>query len=79
MTTAESTAALEQLIERSASPPEVARFLERLTTAQPDAPARLAGDPGLAQALVAVVAASRSLARLCEKDPAALEVLAHLG
>lgn len=78
VTTAESTAALEQLIERSATPPEVARFLERLAGAQPDAPGRLSGDPALAQALVAVVAASRSLARLCEQEPAALEVLAHL-
>jgi [glutamine synthetase] adenylyltransferase / [glutamine synthetase]-adenylyl-L-tyrosine phosphorylase len=78
VTTAESAAELEQLIERSASPPEVSLFLERLAAAQPDVPARLGGDPALAGALVAVLGASRSLARLCERDPAALEVLAHL-
>lgn len=39
---------------------------------------RLESDPRLARALVAVLAASRSLSRLCLQEPAAIEVLAAL-
>lgn len=49
-----------------------------MAEADPALPGRLEADPALAQALVAIVAASRSMARLCEADPAALDTLAHL-
>jgi glutamate-ammonia-ligase adenylyltransferase len=52
--------------------------MERLVASQPEAAERLESDPGLARAVVAVMAASRSLARLLAVDPTALEVLAGL-
>ncbi|HYF46871.1 MAG TPA: hypothetical protein VD926_11715, partial [Acidimicrobiales bacterium] len=58
-------------------PGRTATALERLRAAHPDLPDRLA-DPGFAAALVAVTSASRSLARVLDADPEALDVLADL-
>ncbi|CAN5741630.1 bifunctional [glutamine synthetase] adenylyltransferase/[glutamine synthetase]-adenylyl-L-tyrosine phosphorylase [soil metagenome] len=69
---------LDDLIERSADPDAVRLALDRLTVAHPRAPQRLADDPLLGAATVAVTAASRSLTRLLETAPAALDVLADL-
>jgi len=73
---AEVLAPLAELVERSADPARVRAALDRLTAAAPALPDRLVGDVGLAERLVAVVAASRSLAALLVRDPAALDVLA---
>jgi glutamate-ammonia-ligase adenylyltransferase len=73
---AEVLAPLAELVERSADPARVRAALDRLTAAAPALPDRLVGDAGLAERLVAVVAASRSLGALLVRDPAALEVLA---
>jgi [glutamine synthetase] adenylyltransferase / [glutamine synthetase]-adenylyl-L-tyrosine phosphorylase len=64
-----------ELIERSADPPAVRMAVERLDG---DVVDRVAASPTLAEALVAVTAASRSATRLIETDPAALDVLADL-
>ncbi len=65
-------------IERSADPSGSALILERLVAAHPAAQDRLDGDAGLRSALVAVIAASPWLARVCITDDAALDVLADL-
>jgi len=69
---------LRQLADSSAHPAAVATALERMVKADPRLAEALEADPGSARALVAVVAASHSLARLCENDPAALETLSAL-
>lgn len=51
--------------------------LDRVGAAHADFGDRLAGDPKLAGAVVAVTAASRSLTRLLETDAAAIDVLAE--
>ena len=79
MTTLASTGPLAEAVERSAAPVTVKAPLARLIDARPELAARLEKDDGLAGALVAVVAASRSLTRLCESDPRCIEVLADLG
>jgi glutamate-ammonia-ligase adenylyltransferase len=66
---------LGDLAERSADPPAVRAVLERVDGALGE---RLTATPGPAEAFVAVVAASRSLARLLLADPAALDVLGQL-
>lgn len=71
-------APLARLVEASANPPAVAAALARMAEADPLLHERLVADPELARALVAVLGASRSLGRLCESDPAALDVLADL-
>ncbi|MGH9244159.1 MAG: bifunctional [glutamine synthetase] adenylyltransferase/[glutamine synthetase]-adenylyl-L-tyrosine phosphorylase [Acidimicrobiales bacterium] len=71
-------ATFDDAIERSAAPAAVRRAFERLATSHPDLPDRLAADHTLVESVVAVVAASRSLTRLLETDPAALDVLADL-
>ncbi len=58
-------------------PGRTATALDRLLAARPDLPDRMA-DPALAAALVAVTSASRSLARVLDADPAALDVLGDL-
>jgi [glutamine synthetase] adenylyltransferase / [glutamine synthetase]-adenylyl-L-tyrosine phosphorylase len=63
---------LVSLVERSAYPSAVRTALDRLDQATVD---RIAETPDLAEAFVAVVAASRSATRLVETDPAALDVL----
>jgi glutamate-ammonia-ligase adenylyltransferase len=65
-------------VERSASPALVAVSLQQLTEDRPSLPEQLDDDPGLVEALVAVLAASRSLAQVCRTDPTALDVLADL-
>ncbi|MHB1533885.1 MAG: [protein-PII] uridylyltransferase family protein, partial [Acidimicrobiales bacterium] len=69
---------LAEDIERCADPAGAAARIEGVIARQPDAGARLAGDPALASALVAVTAASPWLARVCATDPAALDVLDDL-
>jgi glutamate-ammonia-ligase adenylyltransferase len=66
---------LVDLAERSADPPSVRAALERFdghTTK------RLGDVPGAGEALVAVIAASRSLTRLLLTDPDAVDVLCRL-
>jgi glutamate-ammonia-ligase adenylyltransferase len=58
-------------------PGRTATALERLTLVHPDLDDRMA-DAGLAAALVLVTSASRSLTRVLEADPGALDVLADL-
>jgi glutamate-ammonia-ligase adenylyltransferase len=70
---------LAEAVERSAAPVNVKAPLARLIDAHPELAARLEKDDGLAGALVAVVAASRSLTRLCQTDPQCIDVLADLG
>ena len=69
---------LAATVERSADPAGVKVALARLTEADPDRERRLEEDSSLREALVAVLAASRSLTDLCLADPAALDVLADL-
>src|SRR5215831_2495310 len=69
---------LADAIERSASPAGVRVGIERLVAAHPDVAARLQADRHLVAAVVAVVAASRSLGRLVGTDPGAIDVLADL-
>jgi len=64
--------------ERSAAPGPVAAALARIGESRPGDLERLDTDARLGEAVVAVVAASRSMARLVETEPAALDVLACL-
>ncbi|HEX2041020.1 MAG TPA: bifunctional [glutamine synthetase] adenylyltransferase/[glutamine synthetase]-adenylyl-L-tyrosine phosphorylase [Acidimicrobiales bacterium] len=70
--------ALLTAVERSADPGVVKVALARLTEANPDHEQRLDEDADLRTALVAVLAASRSLTELCLAEAAALDVLADL-
>ncbi len=69
---------LRSTIERSAAPAAVAVAIERMAERDPSIVERLTDDVALGDAVVAVTAASRSLAELCVSEPAAVEVLAHL-
>ncbi len=69
---------LDEAIERSASPADSRRVLERLAETGPDAAKVLADNPDLVAATVAVTGVSRSLSRVVETDPEALSVLAAL-
>lgn len=71
-------ATLDVRVERSARPAAVHAVLVRLVESRPEIVARLHADPRLADALVAVIAASRSLTRLIETQPNSVEVLEHL-
>jgi hypothetical protein len=73
---AEAVAAMAELVERSADPDRVRSSLDRLLSARPQLAGRLVAEPRLAERLVTVSAASRSLARLIERDALAIEVLA---
>ncbi|HLG00952.1 MAG TPA: bifunctional [glutamine synthetase] adenylyltransferase/[glutamine synthetase]-adenylyl-L-tyrosine phosphorylase [Acidimicrobiia bacterium] len=68
---------LREPIEASADPGAVRLALTRILEAQPELAAPLADDDLTRRALVAVVAASRSLTRAIETDPAALDALAN--
>lgn len=73
--------ALGGAAERSAAPEAAALTLRRLVEERPALVERLVCEnetTPLAQALVAVIAASNALGRLCVTDPDALEVLDHL-
>jgi glutamate-ammonia-ligase adenylyltransferase len=63
---------------RSADPDRVRVAMANLTARRPDLERRLAGEPGLAEGLEAVLAASRSLTRLLHADDRALAVLEDL-
>ncbi len=67
-----------QAVERSPVPAVVGPAVERLVAARPELGERLAEDPALLAATVAVLAASRSLTRLLETDGGAMAVLAEL-
>jgi hypothetical protein len=69
---------LDGIVEQSADPGAVRLVLDRLETALPGTAGRLKEDTGLAAAVVAVAAASRSLPVVLETDPGALDVLAAL-
>jgi glutamate-ammonia-ligase adenylyltransferase len=69
---------LAAAVEHSAAPGAVRVALERLTEAHPGLAGRLVEDEGLQAAVVAVVAASRSLTELCVSDGAGIDVLAEL-
>ena len=69
---------LDEAIERSASPADSRRVLERLVGAGPDAAKLFADNPDLVAATVAVTGVSRSLSRVVETDPEALAALAAL-
>jgi glutamate-ammonia-ligase adenylyltransferase len=70
--------AVSDEIERSADPAGAALVVERISQSHPEAASRLDELPALRAAVVAVVAASPWLGRLCVTDPDALDVLAHL-
>src|SRR4051794_19179935 len=63
--------------DASAAPGTVRAAFERLVD-RDDVAARLGGHPELARTMAAVMGASRSLTRLIEAEPRALEVLADL-
>jgi glutamate-ammonia-ligase adenylyltransferase len=67
----------DEEVDRSAAPEAVRAALATLVERRPDSLDRLA-DRALRRALVAVLAASRSLTRVVLTDPGALDVLAHL-
>lgn len=69
-------AALAEAVAGAAVPARAGNGVERLLAAHPDLPDRLG--PGAVGALVAVAGASRSLTRVLEADPGALEVLVDL-
>jgi glutamate-ammonia-ligase adenylyltransferase len=70
--------ALSAELDRSADPPAARVAVERLAAAHPGLLDRLEVDTSLAGTLIAVVAASRSLTRLLEVEPEAMEVLERL-
>jgi glutamate-ammonia-ligase adenylyltransferase len=65
-------------VERSASPALVGVSLQQLAESGPDLLGRLEADPGLLDALVAILGASRSLGLVVRTDRGAIEVLADL-
>ena len=67
---------LEDLTARSADPGSVGVALERIVETNPSVADRLDDDPALAERLVAVTAASRSMTMLLSADPLAVEQLA---
>ncbi len=69
---------LEEAIEHSAAPSAARTGLERLEAAHAGLSTTLEADEGLRRAVVAVVAASRSLTLLLETDADALAVLGDL-
>src|SRR5256714_958632 len=69
---------LNEVVSGSAAPAAAERALARLADRHPELPARLEADPILANAVVTVVAASRSMTQLLAVDPGALDVLADL-
>ena len=66
---------LDVAVERSAAPKEVWAAIDRLVGDRPELADRLGREPELRAALVAVLAASRSMQRLVERSPAAIDVL----
>ena len=69
---------LDEAIEHSADPATTRRVLERVVAARPDVVERLAGDPQLLAACVAVSGVSRPLSLVLETDAEALPVLGSL-
>lgn len=77
-TAATGSGPLATAIERSAAPGPVAAAVDRMVEGDPALADRLEADAALRDALVAVMGASRSLTRLLERRPEAVEVLAGL-
>ena len=77
--TGDPEAQFEEAVEASAVPDLARTGLVRTLEAHPQALDRLATDPGLVTALLAVTSASRSLTRHVEADAAALDVLGDLA
>ncbi|MBK9180232.1 MAG: bifunctional [glutamine synthetase] adenylyltransferase/[glutamine synthetase]-adenylyl-L-tyrosine phosphorylase [Acidimicrobiales bacterium] len=69
---------LQEAIERSAAPAQVEVGLDRLGATHPGLAKHLSDEPALRDAVIAVLAASRSLTLVLETDPHALDVLAAL-
>lgn len=69
---------VNEVIERSADPGAAQRLVTALAEERPEDLERALTDPGAVSAVVAVAAASRSLARLLLGDPGALDVLLQL-
>jgi glutamate-ammonia-ligase adenylyltransferase len=74
----EGVSSVDEAVERSASAAAAKIALEQLEESHPGLHGRLADDACLLEALVAVIGASRFLARLLVSDRRALDVLAHL-
>jgi glutamate-ammonia-ligase adenylyltransferase len=72
-----ASAVLADVVAAAPVPRRTATALDRLEAAQPDLLDRL-GDEDLLATVVAVTSASRSLARVLEADPTALDVLTDL-
>ena len=70
--------ALADAIERSAAPHQLAIVMQQLEEARPAWGSRVAEEPSLRDAVVAVAGASRFLTRLLLTDERAMEVLADL-
>jgi len=68
----------DEEVDRSAAPAAVRTGLAQLAEAEPSSPGLLAGDAALRRAVVAVLAASRSLGRVIVADRRALGVLGEL-
>ncbi len=69
---------LAEAVQRAAAPAAVRAALERLEEAHPGLSDRLEGNRGLRRAVVAVVAASRSMLLTLVTDPAAIDQLDDL-
>jgi [glutamine synthetase] adenylyltransferase / [glutamine synthetase]-adenylyl-L-tyrosine phosphorylase len=69
---------VDEAVDRCARPVLVRAALGRLTERSPDLPDRLATDTRLRTALIALIATSRSLTRLLDASPAALDILIDL-
>ena len=76
--TATFGAVLDELVAHCAAPDLVQVGLQRLAEAQPDSRGRLDRDADLARAVVAVMAASRSMTNLVVSDSLAVDQLADL-
>jgi len=70
---------LDERIERSAAPGAVRVAVEHLVASHPEVGGRLAADPDLAGATVAVMGASRALTTYLQRAPEGLEQLADLS
>lgn len=69
---------LDAAIDRSAAPARVRAAIDRLAEVRPGLGPWLAGHDGAPAALVAVIAASRSLSRQVQRSPVVIDAFAHL-
>ena len=73
------SSSLVELLAHSPDPRSARTGLERLAASSPGIIGRLEGTPDLAERVVEVLSASRSLTRLVISDPAAIDVLDNLS